>query len=234
MKNDKLVPLIINSFLVFFIVLYSFLIYGVSIFVLVNFLFVLAIISFIVWREFTFINRNQKLLSMFGLIEIIILNLNVQKTIEGAFNVIKPLLDEKTRKKITTYNESESSVIIEELRIYFAHQYYDSFLDLLIMYEKRGGDIIKMSEVLLHRIDGARGTLNALAKIDTRYIIKFISNWLFIFAVSIVFRFSLTSMFAQINKNVFFIVGNELLVVLKLGSLFFVNENKIRRSLNVS
>ncbi len=234
MKNDKLLPLIIYSFLVVFITVYSFLIYGISFYIIVNFVFVLAFIVVIAWREFAFINQNQKLMSMFSFIEIVILNLNVQKTIDGAFSVIKPLLNEKLQTKIAAFKQSESTVIIQELGVYFAHQYYDSFLDLLMIYEKRGGDIIRMSEVLLHRIDGARATLNALAKIDQRYVIKFISNWLFIFTVSVVFRFSLSNIFAQINENVFFIVGNELLIVLKLTSLFFVNENKMRRSLNVS
>ncbi len=234
MKNDNLAPLLLTGGLIFIVASYAFLIYTNIILIIFNIIIALLYGVFILLRELQFRRRTKKLMMMANFIEIVILNINVQKTIDGALNAVHNLLPEQLQKKIATFTTTDGTVVIFELAPYFAHQYYDVFIELLTTYEERGGDIIKMSEVLLHRIDGARGTMNALLQIDTRYIVKFMSNWLFILTVSTVFRYSLSAIYAQVKENIYFIIGNQLLILVMLTSLFFVNENKIKRSLDVS
>lgn len=219
--------------LVLLVSLYSFIIYSSLTLVLMNGLITFIAALFIYVRSNLYRERVRLFIDMASFIELMLLNINVQNTIDGAFNAVKPLLSEKLRKKLSTLNTSNTRAVISELTTYFAHHYYDIFIGLLFTYEERGGDIIKMSEVLLLRVDSTRALLDALEKIDLRYLIKFTSNWLFIFAIGVVFRYALSNVFTALNNSVTFIIGNEVLIIIMLLSLIFVLENKRRRMFNV-
>lgn len=219
--------------LVALVSLYSFIIYGSLSLVLLNALITFLASLFIYVRSTLYRERVKLFIDMASFIELMLLNINVQNTIDGAFNAVKPLLSDKLTKKLNTLNIANTRTVISELTNYFAHHYYDVFTGLLFTYEERGGDIIKMSEVLLLRIDSTRALINALEKIDLRYLIKFMSNWLFIFAIGIVFRYALSNIFTTLNNSITFIIGNEVLIVIMLLSLVFVLENKRRRMFNV-
>ncbi|HZJ89930.1 MAG TPA: hypothetical protein VFD05_04610 [Bacilli bacterium] len=219
--------------LVALVSLYSLIIYSSLTLVLINALVTLMAALFIYVRSTLYRERIKLFMDMASFIELMLLNINVQKTIDGAFNAVKALLSETLTKKLSTLNIADSRTVINELTNYFAHHYYDIFTGLLFTYEERGGDIIKMSEVLLLRLDSTRGLINALQKIDLRYLIKFMSNWLFIFAIGVVFRYALSNVFTTLNNSIIFIIGNEVLIVIMLLSLIFVLENKRRRMFNV-
>lgn len=222
------------SFLVILISSYSFLIYSSLYLVLINSIIAISF-SFVIYLRYVVHEKEKNLfMNMASFIELMILNINVQNTIDGAFNVVKTLIDEKLLKKFSKVNQANAREAVTELSSHFSHHFYDIFIGLIFTYEERGGDIIKMSEVLLLRIDSTRAIVNTLQKIDFRYVIKFMSNWFFIFSVSLVFRFALNNIFNEMSKSISFIIGNEILITTMLVSLFFVLENKRKRTLNVS
>lgn len=78
-----------------------------------------------------------------------------------------------------------------KLRLTFAHQYYESFLEMVKLINEHGGEMLKVAEVLLFSISNSETQLIKLTRIDNAYLIKFIFNWFFIMLVAIVFRLAL-------------------------------------------
>lgn len=229
------------SFIIFLLMLLTAVITGFSYLVINNpqIILINAVISiifccfigYIIWR---YLSQKQRHLKMFDFIELIIFNLNVQKTIEATFVVIEPLLDLELQKKFNNLNEDNVLNKLNQLSKYFKHHYYDSFCELLNVTLERGGNVLKTSEVLLTSIRGTRAHLNNLTTIDNNYLAKFCVNWIFIMIVVLAFKKALNNVFEYMTTNTFFVVGIEIFLVIFLISIFLVINNRVRTSKNVN
>ena len=74
----------------------------------------------------------------------------------------------------------DGMLLLEKLRLTFAHQYYESFLEMVKLINEHGGEMLKVAEVLLFSISNSETQLIKLTRIDNAYLIKFIFNWFFI------------------------------------------------------
>ncbi len=209
---------------------YTYLVLNSWPYTLINFGVFLVSGLFINFRYIMFSKRVARKQFMFTFIELFILNYDVQKSVEATLNVIYPLLDTKAQKLFTPLRQKyEGLLLLEALRTFFAHQYYESFLDIVVLINERGGEIMKVSAVLLYSIAQSEARMVKMRRIDITSLIKYLFNYIFIMIVGVVFRYALDGFMNFTNIPQIYIIGNELLLAVLLISLTLLIENTIRR-----
>ena len=205
------------------------LIFGFGKLFLINALISLSVIVYVNMRFKRHVERGEKVNFLFAFIELFILNYDVQKSVDGALNVLYPLLEVKAQKLFTKLGkDGDGTQLLQNLRSYFSHHYYESFIDIVSVVTTRGGEIIKASEVLLYSISQSEARILKLQRIDTAYLIKFTFSWLFIMVVGVVFRFALNGFLNFNEMPLIYVMGNEVFLGVFLLSFVLVIENTIR------
>lgn len=224
-----MIILIISLLVLLIIVGYTVLLFGFGKLFLINSLLTMSVIIYVNFRFKKHVERGEKVNFLFSFIELFILNYDVQKSIDGALSVVVPLLDAKAQKLFAKLGkDGDGTMLLQNLRSYFSHHYYESFIDIVNVVTTRGGEIMKASEVLLYSISQSEARILKLQRIDTAYLIKFTFSWVFIMIIGVVFRFALNG-FLNFNDIPFiYIVGNEAFIAVFLVSFILVIENTIR------
>lgn len=217
-----------------FIVTFSYLMFGWSSYITLNLTISFLASVYVLLRLFYYIEYLKKKMLMFSFIELFLLNFDIQKTIPATLSVVFPLLSIADQKVLNNKRKTEGVLFLESLSSFFAHTYYESFLGAVNLVNERGGDIMQVSEILLFSIANSQAQLLKINRIDNSYIIKFIFNWLFIFAVGLLFRFALDGFLLFQHPPLTFIIGIEVFIMLFLMSVILVIENRIRRIKHVT
>jgi len=218
--------------LVIIIAVFSMLVLGGIEIIIINTLGALFAGIYVTFRLINYRKEIEKRRFMFNFMEFFILNFDIQKTVEATLTTIYPLLNPKGVKAYLTMNE-DGILLLEKLRITFAHQYYESFLEMVNLISEHGGEMLKVAEVLLFSISNSETQLVKLVRIDNAYLIKFIFNWFFIMLVAVVFRLALAGFLSFASLPFTYVAGMELFLVIFLASIILVLENRIRRARRV-
>lgn len=219
--------------LVIIIAVFSMLVLGGIEIIIINTLVALFAGIYVTFRLLNYRKEIEKRRFMFSFMEFFILNFDIQKTVEATLTTIYPLLNPQGVKAYLTMNE-DGILLLEKLRITFAHQYYESFLEMVNLINEHGGEMLKVAEVLLFSISNSETQLVKLVRIDNAYLIKFIFNWFFIMLVAVVFRLALAGFLSFAILPFTYVAGMELFLVIFLASIILVLENRIRRARRVS
>ena len=163
-------------FLVIVIAIFSALVLGGIKITIINALIALVVAAFLTYRVTNYRKDIEKRRFMFNFMEYFILNFDIQKTVEATLTTIYPLLEVKKSRVYLTMNE-DGMLLLEKLRLTFAHQYYESFLEMVKLINEHGGEMLKVAEVLLFSISNSETQLIKLTRIDNAYLIKFIFNF---------------------------------------------------------
>lgn len=229
-----MIAIYIGAFsLVLVVTIFSLLVLGAFKMALVNVAITILVVLFLLYRIKKYRDEVIKRRFMFNFIEYFILNFDMQKSVEATLLTIYPLLDNAAVKKYLKADE-DGILLLEKLRLTFAHQYYESFLEMVNLILEQGGEMLKAAEVLLFSISNSETQLIKLTRIDNAYLIKFIFNWFFIMLVAVVFRLSLDGFLNFSELPFIYIAGMEVFLFVLLISLVLVFENRIRRARRVS
>lgn len=226
--------IIVSLILVGLIAIYTYFILGSLIYLAINVTLALLVAIYIIVRMHNYLMALNRKRFMFSFIELFILNFDVQKSANATLNVIYPLFQINEQKKLNVLQKEDGYSLLENLKVYFNHHYYDSFFDIYGVVSERGGQMMKVSEVLLYSISNSEAQILKLTRIDTTFLIKFLFNWLFIMIVALIFRFALVGIIDFTNLSLIYIAGHELFLLVFTLSIILVIENRVRRSNNVS
>lgn len=221
-------------FLVLIISLFSYFILVIKTYLIINIVASILVSVYLIIRFNAYQNNLKKKRFMYVFIELFVLNFDVQKSVEATLNTLFPLLNEKWQRVYVAKRKSEGILFLEQLRSYFAHHYYESFLDMINLINERGGDIMRVSEVLLFSISNSEAQLIKLTRIDNAFLLKFSFNWVFIMLIAFIFRFALSGILDFSNASLPYLLGMEAFLAVFLVSLALVVENRIRRARYVS
>lgn len=199
-------------------------------YLLIVFLLTLVVLIYLYFRFDQFSKKEQRKNFMFALIELFILNFDVQKSVDATLPIVFPLLPvNKDKKYLTIQKDSTGINFLEALRTYFVHHYYESFIDLVKVVTERGGNIIKVSEVLLSSLSESESRSLKIRRLNESFLVKFIFSWTFIMIIGVVFRYALAGFIAFDDPPLIYISGNLIFVIVYLLGLILLIESIIRK-----
>lgn len=204
-------------------------------YLLIILLLTLVVLIYLYFRFIQFHQKQSRKNFMFALIELFILNFDVQKSVDATLPIIFPLLPvNKDKKYLAIQKELSGFNFLEGLRTYFVHHYYESFIDLVKVVTERGGNIIKVSEVLLASLSESESRSLKIRRLNESFLIKFIFSWIFIMVIGVVFRYALAGFIVFDNLPLIYITGNFIFVTAYLLGLILLSETIIRKGMHES
>jgi Flp pilus assembly protein TadB len=173
-------------------------------------------------------NKNDQL---YFLVNIILNQLRTDKSLTTAFKSIVTFFPEELRNNYETYGVSPLE-FLDLMREYFDSNYYEIFLNMIKIYDSKGGDIEERSKVLIDAIAFSKEVRSELIKTKLRKLSEFIIMWLLSFLVLLYLRLGLTAYYLDLlNTNfVFAIIGNFILFI--ISSYYAINSfSKVEESI---
>lgn len=190
-------------------------IYGIVVF-LVSLLY----FFFILGHHYSIYQKEISLYrSCFNFINNFIINLSIKETPLGAFNSTYEIMDDDFKKEVDQLNTLNELEKLEYLKEYYRFHIYELFIDIVRIYEDRGGNILLLSDNLLKEAREQESFLNQNQSLNTRKSVEFITLWGFSLLILGVLRFALKDFYISMSNSLVFqlmIVG---LFLFLLGSV---------------
>lgn len=160
----------------------------------------------------TRIKRNE---SLYFLTNTILSQLKTDRSLTVAFKSIVNYLPEDIKSHYDTYGAAPVD-FLELLKDYFNSNYYEIFLNMIKIYDTKGGDIEARSKVLVDAISYSKLIRTELINIKIRKLSEFIIMWLLAFLILVYLRLGLTSYYLGLIETnfVFALVANFILFII--------------------
>lgn len=184
----------------------------------------------------TFLIRERKSKEAILFINNFIITLSINCSILSTFNTIEESFSPQLKNQIRLIDNLEVEEKIKYLEKYFMVSSYDVFLNLLDQYIYNGGDILKISQLLLFDIRQLEEKIENHNQIIIKKMMEFIILWIMIFAIVMIMKFSLADYFVKIASLNYFKYGmaiffvsfylNISLFIAHATNLNFIKSNK--------
>ena len=164
----------------------------------------LILFFILIEREYRkFESNSKKVKECTKFINNFINTLSINKSINTTYEQVKETFNEEL---LIIDNESSEGVEekIKNLKSYFNLKVYDVFLKLLDQYLFQGGDIIKISQLLLFDTRKMNSLLDDYNVITKRKLIEFASMWGLTMIILVVIQLSMSMFYETILKMSFY------------------------------
>lgn len=160
----------------------------------------------------TRIKRNDNL---YFLTNSILSQLKTDRSLTVAFKSIINYLPEELKNNYESYGTTPLD-FLNLLKEYFNSNYYEIFLNMIKIYDTKGGDIDARSKVLIDAIAYTKQISMELVNIKVRKLTEFVIMWLLAFLVLIYLRLGLTSYYLNLIETnfIFALIANFVLFII--------------------
>ena len=190
----------------------------ISIFLISNAFFV-----FVVNRK---MKKNQLKIhryhQCFHFINSFIISLNVKGSMSAAIQSGYETTDDDTKALIDSIKELNEEEKIMYLSKYFKFDLYRLFVDTINLWNKEGGDILKMSQYLINQVRLKEQYLITCETIHRQKTIEFVVLWTIALAILAALRFALSQFFDRIRQTIFYQVAVGVIILFVLASVYIL------------
>ncbi len=185
-----------------------------------------------------FFIKEKKTKEAINFISNFIITLSINKSILSTFNTVEESFSKDLKNQVYLINNLNVEEKIKYLSKYFALSIYDVFLNLIDQYIYNGGDVLKISQLLLFDVRKIEEKLDSHNDILIKKLMEFIILWIMIFVIVIIMKLSLADYFLKIASLDYFKYGmgifylgfylNLLIFTLHGCNLDFIETSKIK------
>ncbi len=149
-----------------------------------------------------------------------IITLSINKSINTTYEQVKETFNEEL--KMIDMNNAQEGVEerIKSLKEYFNLKVYDVFLKLLDQYLFQGGDIIKISQLLLFDTRKMTSLLDDYKVISKRKLIEFASMWGLTMFILVIIQLSMNIFYNQIIQMSFYPIAIFIFFIVFIAFLY--------------
>ena len=152
----------------------------------------------------------------------LIVSLSIKKTIAGA---LETTVGSMPPEFIDMYNSVENiseNEKLEYLNSYFNFHDYQLLLQIVLLWEDQGGDIIAMSKYLTNDIRVNEDYLNSVDSISKRKYFEIGVLWIITIAILVFLRFSLKDFYNKIKGQLIYVISIALVMLFALLTIFLL------------
>lgn len=189
-----------------------------------------------------FLEKDKKCRECVGFINNFIITLSMNQSILSTYEMMQESFSDTLKAQVKYIKQFNVEEQIKHLKFYFNLNIYDVFLNILDQYIFNGGDILKISQILLFDARNLEESLENHIQILVKKIIEFITLWGMSFLVLIILKISLNNFIGSMMQSNTFVYGiaifflvfyvNFILFIKNGFSLNFIKMSKERRGQN--
>lgn len=133
-----------------------------------------------------------------------IITLSINHSIQTTFESIKDSLKDELKIRVENMEDKSVEDALSALREYFNLNVYDFFVKIIKQYIDNGGDILKLTQLLIFDSRKLQTSLDDFKIISKRKAIEFMSLWGLTFLILIIIQLSLSMFYDSILKMEFY------------------------------
>ena len=147
-----------------------------------------------------------------------LITLSINQSIRLTFETMQESFSKQLKQQVNLNKHLDVESQIRQLKYYFNSDLYNVFLNLLDQYIYNGGEILKISQILMFDTRKVGESLDNHISLLVRKIVEFISLWVMTFLILIIMKLALHNLYDQIANNLQFQVG-----ILVFFMVFYIN-----------
>ena len=158
----------------------------------------------------------------FQFINSFIISLNVKGSLSAAFQSSYETTDQETKEIVDSIKELNEEEKLTYLCKHFKFDLYRLFVDVVMLWNEEGGDILKMSQYLINQARLKEQYLLTCETIHRQKTIEFIVLWAISLAILGMLRFALSQFFYRISQTLFYQVAVVSIILFALFSIYIL------------
>lgn len=192
----------------------------------VSLLYFVIYVNKVIKSKDEMINRFQ---SCFQFINNFLIALSIKGHISGALASALESQSEQTVELVNSIESKDPMEKIKYLKEYFKFDVYSLFVDLIVLFNDEGGDVIQMSRYLLNQIREDEEYIINVERMNKKSLIEFSILWIFSLGILAILKFSLDSFFVHVVKNIFYQISVVVVLLFALSSVHIA----VRKTSNI-
>ena len=173
---------------------------------------------FFMKRFNNYIVLTKRFKSCYQFINSFIISLSIKSTIPGAFESTVLSIENDLKDEIEGINHLSDMEKLNYLKQYYRFHIYELFINVISLYEDRGGNILDMSSFLISESQSQHEYLIKCESISLRKWVEFIILWFLSLAIMIILRFALSQFFDLVSSQLLYKITIVAIFVLVLVS----------------
>ena len=165
---------------------------------------ILYFIFFFCKRSFRYELKCQRFSSCYQFIDSFILALSVKETISGAMESVVPLMDKRFQDEVSGLEHLSDQEKLTYLKKFYPFSIYELFLNIIDIYQERGGNIFDISAYLMEVLRQEEESLSKSKAIGYRKMVEFVTLWGFSLLILVIMRFALFDLYMDMSSSFLF------------------------------
>lgn len=170
-------------------------------------------------REKKYVNETKQFRECINFVNSFIVSLSIKESISATLNLVTENVSESFREEYEGIRHLEDMEKLKYLRKYFHFHIYYLFLNLIEIYQERGGNALDLSEHLLEELRIQETYQTKIMAMKKRKTMEFIILWAFSVAILVLLRISLSTYYQAMSSPIVFKI---LIMVFFLFMLFTI------------
>lgn len=180
---------------------------------------ILYFFLFFMKRFNNYVLSTSRFKSCYNFINSFIISLSIKLTIPGAFESTLLTIDDELKEEIDGISHMSDLEKLEYLKKYYHFHIYELFLNVVNLYENRGGNILDMAQHLINESQNQNSYIIKCESMAIRKWVEFAILWFLSLAILVILRFALSQFFDLISKQLVFIISIGAVFLLVLVSI---------------
>ena len=151
-----------------------------------------------------------------------IISLSIKKSIAGALETTVGSMPSEFVDMFNSLENMSEDEKLKYLSTYFNFHDYELFLQIILLWEDQGGDIIEMSKYLSIDIRVNERYLTAVDSISKRKYFEIGVLWVITIAIVIFLRFALKDFYEKVKGQLLFLVSISAVILLALLTIYLL------------
>ncbi len=180
-------------------------------------------------RITNYFEKTKRFSSCYTFINNFIVSLSVKLSISGALETVVNSMDQGFLDEYAGIQHLNDDEKLQYLKKYYHFHIYELFLNVVTLFEERGGNVLDMSTYLLEESRNQEEYTIQTKSMAIKKIVEFVSLWFFAILILVMIRFALSDFFTIIASQIMYQV---MVIVIFLFIIFSV-EMFSRRAFSV-
>lgn len=152
----------------------------------------------------TYKTSVKRFKACYQFINTFIITLSIKLTIPASLESTALSMDDEFKEEYEGIAHLTDKEKLDYLKGYFQFHIYELFLNVINLYEERGGNILDMSSYLLQESRNQNEYLIRCESMAIRKWVEFAVLWFLSLAIMVLLRFALSQMFDKIAKQLMY------------------------------
>ena len=177
-------------------------------FVVAGIVLLISILYFILFfmREFNEYRLSLKRFKLcYQFINSFIITLSIKQTLPATLESTASSMDDGFKEEYTAIKHLTNDEKLQYLRKYFHFHVYELFLNIVTLYEERGGNVLDMSSHLLEELRNQNEYIIKCESMATKKWVEFAILWFLSLAILVLMRFALSELFGSISRQIIYL-----------------------------